>query len=54
MAVPLIQGTLRYASMISTQIDAGEKAKAEGAVFAASVLPLVFAIHRQLTPSTTR
>jgi hypothetical protein len=41
MAVPLIQGTLRYAHAISTEIDAGEKAKAEGAVFAASVLPLV-------------
>ena len=41
MAVPLIQGTLRYANVISTEIDASEKTKAEGAVFAASVLPLV-------------
>jgi hypothetical protein len=41
MAVPLIQGTIRYANTISTQIDPGEIPKAEGAVFAASVLPLV-------------
>lgn len=41
MAVPLIQGTLRYAYFISTEIDPSEETKAEGAVFAASVLPLV-------------
>jgi hypothetical protein len=41
MAIPLIQGTIRYANIISTEINPGEKAKAEGAVFAASVLPLV-------------
>jgi hypothetical protein len=41
MTVPLIQGTLRYANFVSTETDASEKSKAEGAVFAASVLPLV-------------
>lgn len=43
MAVPLVQGTLRYAYLtdasLSPQIS--EKARAEGAVFAASVLPVV-------------
>jgi hypothetical protein len=40
MAVPLIQGTLRYAYI--TDFEAGgEKAEAEGATFAAAVLPLV-------------
>jgi hypothetical protein len=40
MAVPLIQGTLRYAYITSTE-EITEKAEAEGAVFAAAVLPLV-------------
>lgn len=43
MVVPLIQGALRYAYATSTDITAGEKAESEGAVFAASVLPLVHA-----------
>jgi hypothetical protein len=42
MAVPLIQGTLRYAYSTSTE-EITEKAEAEGAVFAAAVLPLVHA-----------
>lgn len=40
MAIPLIQGTLRYAYVTDFE-DADEKSEAEGAVFAASVLPLV-------------
>lgn len=43
MTVPLIQGTLRYAHITSTQPSSGEKAEAEGAVFAASILPIVAA-----------
>merc|ERR1711937_534095 len=43
MAVPLIQGTLRYAYITSTDKNSGEKAEAEGATFAASVLPIVHA-----------
>ena len=41
MAVPLIQGTLRYAYFTDIGNDLTEKSEAEGAVFAASVLPLV-------------
>lgn len=41
MAVPLIQGTIRYAHTTDKQNDDREKAKAEGAVFAAAVLPVV-------------
>ena len=41
MAVPLVQGTLRYAFMTEGQPD--EKSEAEGATFAAAVLPLVHA-----------
>ena len=41
MAVPLIQGTLRYAYAMDKQNDTGEKAEAKGATFAASVLPLL-------------
>jgi hypothetical protein len=41
MAIPLIQGTIQYAYITDTEVDAGEKAEAEGAVFAAAVLPLV-------------
>merc|ERR1712166_1639392 len=40
MTVPLIQGTLRYAYITSTDKNAGEKAEAEGATFAAAVLPI--------------
>lgn len=43
MMVPLIQGTLRYAYIISSDQNAGEKAEAEGATFAASILPIVHA-----------
>lgn len=43
MTVPLIQGTLRYAYITSTDKNAGEKAEAEGATFAASILPIVHA-----------
>lgn len=43
MMVPLIQGTLRYAYITSTDENAGEKAEAEGATFAASILPIVHA-----------
>ncbi|KAL3923597.1 MAG: hypothetical protein SGILL_001567 [Bacillariaceae sp.] len=45
MAIPLIQGSLRYAYITNFDADAGEKAEAEGAVFAASVLPLVHACN---------
>jgi hypothetical protein len=38
MAVPLIQGTMRYAYKVEFQAGA-EKEKAEGAVFAAAILP---------------
>merc|ERR1711988_439317 len=41
MTVPLIQGTLRYAFYVDSGIDNTAEAKAEGAVFAAAVLPLV-------------
>jgi len=43
MTVPLIQGTLRYAYITSTDKNAGEKAEAEGATFASAVLPIVHA-----------
>merc|ERR1711957_974009 len=49
MVVPLIQGTLRYAYILCAQLGKAltgkdlEKAEAEGAVFAASVPPLVHA-----------
>jgi hypothetical protein len=41
MTVPLIQGTLKYAYLADREEDVGEKEKAEGAVFAASILPMV-------------
>ena len=41
MWVPLIQGTLRYAYITETEPNPTEKAEAEGAVFAASVIPVV-------------
>jgi len=40
MTVPLVQGALRYAYKVD-QMDGGSKEKAEGAVFAAAILPLV-------------
>jgi len=40
MIVPLVQGALRYAYKID-RLQGGDKEKAEGAVFAASVLPMV-------------
>jgi hypothetical protein len=42
MYVPLIQGTIRYAYKVGEQAG-GEKDKAEGAVFAASILPRIHA-----------
>lgn len=42
MYIPLIQGTLRYAYKVH-MLQGGEKEKAEGAIFAASVLPRIFA-----------
>jgi hypothetical protein len=42
MYVPLIQGTIRYAYKVGEQ-SGGEKDKAEGAVFAASILPRIYA-----------
>lgn len=43
MIVPLVQGTMRYAYINDYQaaVTTGDKALAEGSVFAASVLPLV-------------
>jgi hypothetical protein len=44
MTVPLVQGTLRYAFKQSAQVQSNlAKAKAEGAIFAAGVLPQVAA-----------
>jgi len=40
MSVPLIQGALRYAYKVD-KLQGGSKEKAEGAVFAAAILPLV-------------
>jgi hypothetical protein len=42
MAIPLVQGTLRYAFSRS-ELGSGEKAEAEGATFAAAVLPIIHA-----------
>jgi hypothetical protein len=41
MAIPLIQGTLRYAYKIDRLGLTGDKEKGEGAVFAASIVPRV-------------
>jgi len=41
MAVPLVQGTLRYAYKVD-KLSGAEKEKAEGAVFAAAVLPILY------------
>jgi hypothetical protein len=43
MAVPLIQGAIRYAYVMDKQNDVGEKSEAAGATFAAAVLPLLHA-----------
>merc|ERR1712160_113079 len=42
MYVPMIQGTQRYAYKVE-KLSGGEKEMAEGAVFAAAVLPRIFA-----------
>jgi hypothetical protein len=47
MAVPLIQGTLRYAYVTDLGNDPSEKPEAEGATFAAAVLPLVNACNEE-------
>ena len=47
MLIPLIQGTLRYAHLQGTGVDTGEKANAEGGVFAAAVLPHVYACVKE-------
>ena len=41
MSIPLIQGTLRYAFIQGSEVSSDAKAEAEGATFAAAVLPLV-------------
>ena len=46
MTIPLVQGTIRYAYINEFDSDAGEKAEAEGAVFAAAVLPVVAACEQ--------
>ncbi len=46
MYIPLIQGTMRYAHKVGKQGMDGEKEKAEGAVFAASVLPRIYAENK--------
>ena len=46
MYIPLIQGTLRYAYKVD-KTQGGEKEKAEGAVFAAGVLPKVHAFDEE-------
>jgi hypothetical protein len=39
--IPLIQGTLRYAYILSTTPQTDDKAQAEGVTFAAAVLPMI-------------
>lgn len=46
MYIPLIQGTMRYAHKVDKQGLDGEKEKAEGAVFAAAVLPRIYAANK--------
>lgn len=41
MATPLIQGTLRYAYKVD-RMNGGDKEKAEGAIFAAAIVPRVY------------
>jgi len=45
MTVPLIQGTIRYAYIMDKESDKREKTEAEGATFAAAVLPMVNACN---------
>ena len=49
--IPLIQGTLRYAWILDTTNNPGasvtEKSQAEGAIFAAGVLPIIHACDSQ-------
>jgi hypothetical protein len=45
MTVPLIQGTLHFAYITSTSEPVKEKAEAEGATFAAAVLPMINACN---------
>jgi len=45
MTIPLVQGTLRYAHKMGVQGDTSQKSEAEGAVFAATVLPFVAACN---------
>jgi hypothetical protein len=47
MYIPLIQGTMRYAHKVGEQGLATDKEKGEGAVFAASVLPRVYAADKE-------
>jgi len=47
MLVPLIQGTLRYAYIVENKAAPSEKDKAEGATFAAAVLPAVHACNEE-------
>jgi len=44
MYIPLIQGTIRYAYKVD-KLQGAEKEKAEGAVFAAAVLPRIHAVN---------
>jgi hypothetical protein len=47
MFVPIIQGTIRYAYITGVQPDATQKAEAEGAAFAAAVLPMVHSCNEK-------
>lgn len=61
MYVPMVQGTLRYTYKVAV-LDGGEKEKAEGAIFAAAVLPKVYnfsppaatAIYEKMNDAATR
>jgi len=46
MYIPLIQGTIRYAFKVDKK-QGGEKEKAEGAVFAAAVLPKIYKYDKE-------
>jgi hypothetical protein len=47
MLIPMIQGTLRYAHIQSNPSTASEKTAAEGAAFAAAILPMVHSCNTQ-------
>jgi hypothetical protein len=47
MYVPMIQGTIRYAYKSGEENDSSEKSEAEGASFAAAVLPIVHACNER-------